>query len=53
MPEVHEWRWEVERDFSDFAVRVAYIGERGTHLPMGNDVNLNPLAPSALQFRDS
>ncbi len=51
-PEVHEWRLEVERDFSDFAVRVAYIGERGTHLPMGNDVNLNPLPPSALQFRD-
>ena len=51
-PEVHEWRLEIERDFSDFAVRVAYIGERGTHLFMGNDVNLNPLAPSALQFRD-
>ena len=52
MPESHEWRLEVERDFSDFAVRMAYIGERGTHLFMGNDVNLNPLAPSALQFRD-
>ncbi len=52
MPDVHEWRLEVERDFSDFAVRVAYIGERGTHLLMGNDVNLNPLAPSALEFRD-
>lgn len=52
MPDVHEWRLEIERDFSDFAVRVAYTGERGTHLFMGSDVNLNPLSPSALQYRD-
>jgi hypothetical protein len=52
MPNVHEWRLEIERDFSEFEVRVAYTGERGIHLFMGNDVNLNPLAPSALHFRD-
>ncbi len=52
LPDIHEWRLEIERDFSDFAVRVAYTGVRGTHLFMGDDVELNPLAPSALRFRD-
>ncbi len=52
LPHIHEWRLEIERDFLDFAIRVAYTGERGTHLFMGDDVELNPLAPSALQFRD-
>lgn len=52
LPDVHEWRLEIERDFSDFAVRVAYVGERGTHLFMGDGVEINPLEPSSLEFRD-
>jgi hypothetical protein len=53
LPYEQNWRLEVERDLpADFVVRLAYLGERGTHQYMGDGVELNPLSPGALSFRD-
>jgi hypothetical protein len=53
LPYDQTWRLEIERDLpADFVVRLAYIGDKGTHLLMGGGVELNPLNPDVLVFRD-
>jgi hypothetical protein len=43
----------VERDLpAQFVVRVGYHGEKGTHLFMGNGLDLNALPPQTLVYRD-
>ncbi|MSO23322.1 MAG: hypothetical protein EXQ58_08740 [Acidobacteria bacterium] len=47
------WRLDIERDLlADFVVRMSYRGENGVHQYNGEGVNLNPLDPSVLVFRD-
>ena len=53
LPYDQVWRLEIERDLpADFVVRISYLGEKGTHQYTGEAVDLNPLDPSALVFRD-
>ncbi|MEW5975858.1 MAG: hypothetical protein AB1898_08645 [Acidobacteriota bacterium] len=53
LPNELNWRLEAERDLPwDFVVRLAYSGEKGNHLFTGDGVELNPLSPDALAFRD-
>jgi len=53
LPYDQNWRLEIERDLpADFVVRVSYLGEKGVHQYTGEGVDLNPLNPSALAFRD-
>jgi len=53
LPYDQNWRLEIERDLpADFVVRVSYLGEKGVHQYTGEGVDLNPLDPSVLVFRD-
>lgn len=53
LPYDQVWRLEMERDLpADFVVRISYLGEKGTHQYTGEGVDLNPLDPSALVYRD-
>jgi len=53
LPYDQNWRFEIERDLpSDFVVRLSYLGEKGVHQYTGEGVDLNPLNPSVLVFRD-
>ena len=53
LPYEQNWRLEVERDLpADFVVRLAYQGERDIHQYMGDGIELNPLSPAVLGFRD-
>ncbi len=53
LPYDQNWRLEIERDLpADFVVRVSYLGEKGVHQYTGEGVDLNPLNPSVLVFRD-
>jgi hypothetical protein len=53
LPYDQNWRLEFERDLpADFVVRLAYLGERGVHQFMGEGIDLNPLDPRFLGFRD-
>ncbi len=53
LPYEQSWRLEIERDLpADFVVRVSYLGEKGVHQYTGDGVDLNPLDPVFLAFRD-
>jgi hypothetical protein len=53
LPYMQNWLLEVERDLpAQFVVRVGYHGEKGTHLFMGNGLDLNALSPEALAYGD-
>lgn len=53
LPYDQNWRLEIERDLpADFVVRLAYLGEKGVHQYTGEGVDLNPLDPRYLSFRD-
>jgi hypothetical protein len=53
LPYIQNWQLEVERDLpAQFVLRVGYHGEKGTHLFMGNGLDLNALPPQTLVYRD-
>jgi len=53
LPAHQNWRLEVERDLpGDFVIRLAYIGDKATHQYIGDGIELNPLDPGVLGFRD-
>src|SRR5262249_38513989 len=53
LPDYQSWRLEVERDLpGDFVIRLAYLGDKATHEYIGGGVELNPLDPQVLGFRD-
>ena len=53
LPYDQNWRLEIERDLpADFVVRVLYLGEKGVHQYTGEGIDLDPLDPSVLVFRD-
>lgn len=53
LPYEQSWRLEIERDLpADFIVRLSYFGEKGVHQYTGEGVDLNPLNPAYLSFRD-
>ncbi len=53
LPYDQNWRLEIERDFpADLVLRVTYFGNKGTHQFTGGGINLNPLDPEFLRFRD-
>jgi hypothetical protein len=53
LPYEQSWQLRLERDLpADFDVRVSYYGSKGTHLFAGNGIDLDPLDPSALVYRD-
>jgi hypothetical protein len=53
LPDYQSWRLEVERDLpGDFVIRLAYLGDKATHEYIGGGVELNPLDPQVLEFRD-
>ncbi len=54
LPYEQNWSLEIERDLpADFMVRIAYLGERGTHQFIGEGIELNALNPDVLIFRDT
>jgi hypothetical protein len=53
LPYDQNWRLEIERDLpADFVVRLAYLGEKGVHQFIWDAIDLNPLDPRFLSFRD-
>ena len=53
LPYDENWNLEFERDLpADFVVRAAYIGHRGVHQFTGGGVELNPINPVDLSYRD-
>jgi len=53
LPYEQNWSLEVERDLpADFVVRAAYNGHRGVHQYTGGGVELNPINPVDLSYRD-
>jgi hypothetical protein len=53
LPYYQSWRLELERDLpADFVVRLAYSGDRAIHQYIGAGIELNPLDPDVLGFRD-
>lgn len=53
LPYDQDWRLEIERDLpADLVVRLSYVGEKGVHQFSGEGIDLNPLDPSVLVYRD-
>ncbi|MCI0723752.1 MAG: hypothetical protein L0338_33055 [Acidobacteria bacterium] len=53
LPYDQNWRLEIERDLpADFVIRLSYLGEKGVHQYTGDGIDLNPLDPVYLSFRD-
>jgi hypothetical protein len=49
---IQQWNLGIEKQISDFAVKISYVGSKGTHLDMRSEINpAYPPGPGAVQSR--